>query len=108
MAPWQSRREPRLPVAPLPPLPPPDRPFVDACLAAGRKLDARRYAGKIDDYDEKVELLVSLGAFSDAAELALKAKDVRRLEAMAAAGAEMTPAAQEIVERALATLTKRR
>lgn len=90
------------------PSPPADRPFVDACVAAGRNLDARRYAAKVDDYDEKVDLLVQLGAFSDAAELALKHKDAARLQAMAESGAEMTPAAQDIIERALATLVKRR
>ena len=51
---------------------------------------------------------MQLGAFSDAAELALKHKDAARLQAMAESGAEMTPAAQDIIERALATLVKRR
>ena len=84
------------------------RPFVDACLAAGKKLEARRYAAKIDDYDEKVEMLVQLGAFSDAAELALKQKDLRRLQSMAELSAELTPAAQDIIEKAIASLSKRR
>lgn len=85
------------------------RPFVDACVAAGKKLEARRYAAKVDDYAEKVELLVSLGAFSDAAELALKQKDLDRLQDMAEKhAAELTPAAQDIIERAIATLSKQR
>jgi vacuolar protein sorting-associated protein 16 len=84
------------------------RPFVDACVSLGGRqgsLEARRYAAKIPEYEEKVDLLVTLGAFSDAAELAVKQKDGARLQFMLeTGGSRLTPPAVELIEKGLAAL----
>jgi hypothetical protein len=88
------------------------KPFVDACVSLGGrdgKLEARRYAAKISDYEEKVDLLMTLGAYADAAELAVQKKDGKRLQVMLeTGGSRLTPPAVEIIERGLAALTSRR
>ena len=78
------------------------RPFALAAAAAGAAIEARKYASRVAEYDERVELLLSLGAWTEAAETAAKAKDVDRLRAIAT-GAP-TPAGREAAERGLAAL----
>ena len=74
-------------------------PFVDACAGQGAALEAKKYALRLPDYEERVERLVSLGAFTEAAEAAVKAKDVPRLQSIME-GAP-TAAAKDICEKAL-------
>jgi hypothetical protein len=79
------------------------RPFAEACALEGAAVEARKFAlNKISDPGERIDTLVALGAITEAAEAALKAKDGDRLQAMA--GKALTPMAIDAVERALAAL----
>ncbi len=81
------------------------KPFADACLVEGAAIEAKRYVKeKITDYSEKIDLLIKLGLISDAAEAAAKAKDGDRLEELMSLA--KTPAAQEAVEKAMASLQR--
>lgn len=78
------------------------RPFADVCVGEGATLEAKKYAMRLPDYDEKVELLLSLGAFTEAAEIAAKAKDGPRLQLILETAP--TAAAKDISEKALVGL----
>ena len=75
------------------------RPFAEACLAEGATIEAKKFALRLPDYDEKVELLLTLGAFTEAAELASKQKDAQRLQQIMETAP--TAAAKDISEKAL-------
>ena len=78
------------------------RPFADACVAEGATIEAKKYALRLPDYDERVELLLSLGAYTEAAEAATKQKDVPRLQSILENSP--TAAAKDISEKALVAL----
>ena len=78
--------------------------FANACAAAGAAVEAKKYALKVPEYEEKVELLLQLGAHSEAAELAAGKKDVPRLEELVRAAPSASAVA--IAEKALAGLDK--
>lgn len=61
------------------------RPFVDACVDAGNKSEAAKYAGLIPDLEERADLFIKIQAWSDAAATAAKARDGERLMAIRAA-----------------------
>ena len=76
--------------APPPPLPtPPPTPSIEA----------KKFALRLPDYEERVELLLSLGAFTEAADAAVKQKDVPRLQSILENSP--TAAAKDISEKAL-------
>lgn len=77
-------------------------PFAAAAAAAGAAVEARKFAARVAEYEERVELLLQLGAYTDAAEAAGKAKDVDRLRMILQAAP--TSAGREAAERALAAL----
>ena len=78
------------------------KPFYDACMAAGDKLEAKKYAGRIAEYGDKVDALIAVGSLVEAAEVTTKAKDVPRLEALLKIA--KLPAAREAVQRGLEQL----
>ena len=78
------------------------RPFAEACQAEGATIEAKKFALRLPDYDEKADMLLSLGAFTEAAEIAGKAKDVPRLQHIMETAP--TPAAKDIAEKALVQL----
>lgn len=81
------------------------RPFVDACMGAGAAAEARKYAGKIPEFEDRFKAFVDAGAIVDAAEAATKARDGARLQSLEALA--RTPAAREAVERGLDALGMR-
>lgn len=81
------------------------RPFVDACMGAAAGAEARKYASRIPEFEERFKAFVDAGAIVDAAEAAAKAKDIARLQSLEALA--RTPAAREAVERGLEALGMR-
>lgn len=79
------------------------KPFVEACMEEHANVEAKKYVARISDYAEKVDMYVAVGAIPEAAELALKQRDLDKLNQLG----EMAklPAAIEAVEKAIATLT---
>ena len=78
------------------------RPFFDACMAHDGKDEAKKYASRITDYEERVECLIAASSLVEAAEAATKAKDGATLERVKALA--RTPAVRDAVERGLAAL----
>ena len=79
-------------------------PLVGLLAEAGAREEAKKYALKVQDAGQRVGLLIGLGALTEAAEAAAKSKDVAALEQLAEM--TLTPAAEEIVGRALAQLRR--
>jgi len=75
---------------------------VDVCVSQGATLEAKKFALRMPDYEERVERLLSLGAFTEAAEAAVKSKDVTRLQLIMETAP--TAAAKDIAEKALVGL----
>ena len=78
------------------------RPFADACVAEGATVEAKKFALRLPDYEERVEYLLSLAAFTEAAEAAAKQKDAARLQHIMENSP--TAAAKDICEKALVTM----
>jgi hypothetical protein len=79
------------------------KPFVEICVESDAVIEAKRYVSKLPEYNDRVDTLIALGAFTDAAELAMKQKDLDKLNAIGAMA--RTPAAIEAVEKAILVLT---
>lgn len=78
------------------------KPFAEACHAEGATIEAKKYALRMPDYDERADMLLALGAFTEAAEAAGKQKDVPRLQHIMETAP--TAAAKDIAEKALVGL----
>lgn len=78
------------------------KPFAEAAAANGATIEAKKYALKVADYDERVDLLLALGGWTEAAEAAGKAKDAVRLQ-LIVEGAP-TAAAKDLAEKSLSTM----
>jgi hypothetical protein len=65
------------------------------------------YAMRVPEYNERVELLLKLGALPEAIDAAAKNKDLARLQALQDHD-KLTPAAEDALSKALAALQGRR
>jgi hypothetical protein len=83
-------------------------PFAQMCIARNAPItETLKYIAKVPGYEEKMTMLMTIKAYTDAVELAAKKQDVDRLEEIAALQ-DLTPSAEEALKRAFHQLQGRR
>ena len=78
--------------------------FARVAAAHGGAIESRKFALKIADYNERIELLLKLGAVGEAVDVARAAKDVDRLISLQDAPGHTTTS-QDALAKALNALT---